>query len=85
MELVRTGALSWVQDLGAAVLDAVDRPDLPALEDQARREGGEEEVKGFIKFVRRLDWFEWFWLLYVVFVSTLFWTVVDEIDKAIHG
>lgn len=42
-------------------------------------------MKGFIKFVRRLDWFEWFWLLYVVFVSTLFWTVVDEIDKAIHG
>ena len=43
------------------------------------------EVKRFIRYVRRLDWFEWFYLSFIVFASTLFFTVVSELQKAIKG
>lgn len=43
------------------------------------------EAKRFARFVRRLDWFEWFYLSFIVFASTLFWAVVSEIQKEIHG
>lgn len=41
-------------------------------------------VRGFVKSVRALDWFEWFYLSFIVFASALFWTVVDILWKAFH-
>lgn len=43
------------------------------------------EVKRFIRYVRRLDWFEWFYLSFIVFASTLFFTVLDELQKEFKG
>lgn len=34
-------------------------------------------IRGFVKSVRALDWFEWFYLGFIVFASTLFCAVVD--------
>lgn len=39
------------------------------------------ETKRFVRFVRRLDWFEWFFLTIIVFLSTLFWTVLGELQR----
>ena len=43
------------------------------------------EVKRFVRFVRNLDWFEWFYLSFIVFASTLFFAVVAELQKEIRG
>lgn len=42
-------------------------------------------VKRFVRFVRSLDWFEWFYLSFIVFASTLFFTVVAELQREIRG
>lgn len=34
-----------------------------------------------MRLFRDMDWFEWFWLLIVVFVSVLFWIVLDELKR----
>lgn len=43
------------------------------------------EVRKFMRLFRDMDWFEWFWLLIVVFVSVLFWIVLDELTKEFGG
>lgn len=43
------------------------------------------EVKRFARFIRSLDWFEWFYLSFIVFASTLFFAVVSELQKEIRG
>lgn len=42
-------------------------------------------VRRYVRFIRRLDWFEWFHLSFIVFASTLFWTVMSELQKEIRG
>lgn len=39
------------------------------------------EVRKFLRMFRDMDWFEWFILLIVVFVSVLFWIVLDELRR----
>lgn len=36
-------------------------------------------IKGFGSLFKQMDWFEWFYLSFIVFASWLFWTVVDEL------
>lgn len=43
------------------------------------------EVKRFVRYVRRLDWFEWFYLSFIVFASTLFFAVLSELQKEFKG
>lgn len=43
------------------------------------------EVKRFFRYVRRLDWFEWFYLSFIVFASTLFFAVLSELQKEFKG
>jgi hypothetical protein len=35
--------------------------------------------------IRDMDWFDWFYLSFFVFASTLFWAVVSELQKEIRG
>lgn len=36
-------------------------------------------VKGFRPALRDTDWFDWFYLVFIVFASVLFCAVVDEL------
>lgn len=36
-------------------------------------------VKGFQPAVKAMDWFDWFYLSFIVFASTLFWAVMSEL------
>lgn len=38
-------------------------------------------VRGFVQSVRGMDWFDWFWLSFVVFVGFLFRLVAGELMK----
>jgi hypothetical protein len=38
-------------------------------------------VKGFIRSVHTLEWFDWFWLSYVVFVGFLFRLAAEELMR----
>jgi len=38
-------------------------------------------VRGFVKSVRAMDWFDWFWLSFVVFVGFLFRLVSVELMR----
>lgn len=42
-------------------------------------------IKRYVRFLRRLDWFEWFYLSFIVFASTLFWLVLSELQREIKG
>lgn len=38
-------------------------------------------VKGFSYAIKDMDWFDWFYLSFIVFASALFWTVWHELDR----
>lgn len=42
-------------------------------------------VKRYVRFLRRLDWFEWFYLSFIVFASTLMFAVIAELQKEFKG
>ena len=50
------------------------------------------DVKRTKRFIRNMsaaisdmDWFDWFWLSFVAFASSLFWAVMSELQKEFRG
>jgi hypothetical protein len=41
-------------------------------------------VRGFKPALNDMDWFDWFWLSFLVFASVLFWVVIDELWEAFN-
>lgn len=42
-------------------------------------------VKGFAAMFRSFDWFEWFYAVFILFASTVFWAVVHDLNREING
>lgn len=38
-------------------------------------------VKGFGSLFKQMDWFEWFYLSFILFASVLFWMVWHELNR----
>ena len=41
-------------------------------------------IEGFKPALKSMDWFEWFYLSFIVFASALFWLVLDELMEAFN-
>lgn len=41
-------------------------------------------ILGFARSVRGMDWFDWFYMSFIVFASALFCAVVDELWEAFN-
>jgi hypothetical protein len=41
-------------------------------------------MKGFKPALKHMDWFDWFYLSFIVLASALFWAVMDELMEAFN-